>query len=301
VSRTEARIKCSIWRDADFLALSDRARLTYLFLLSQDDLTMAGTIPLRLARWAARLGFTQKQTEENLGILEIARFVVVDADEGEVWVRSLMRHDGLLTHPNWQKAVRSAMQQVASAKIINAFVQGYPEIAKEWGIDAIPMGSGCHPDGIQNSSIVICNTEYVLETVTELQTVPSSTQSPLQIVWSAWREVTGHPRAVLDEKRKAAILKSLKWFDPPFIVESLPGYKRDSFYTGQNEHGKVYDDVTVLLKSAKNIEHFHALAVGEENRVAPQSKAERAMRNKIETGQIDPETLQYAYGGNSGD
>ena len=41
--RTEARIFTSIWNDPHFLSLDVSAQRLYFFLLSQDDLTTAGS------------------------------------------------------------------------------------------------------------------------------------------------------------------------------------------------------------------------------------------------------------------
>ena len=71
MARSEARIFTSIWKDPDFLALSPSAQRLYMFLLSQDDLTYSGVMPLRERRWASKAaGMTVTDVEQDLKALE---------------------------------------------------------------------------------------------------------------------------------------------------------------------------------------------------------------------------------------
>ena len=76
MARTEARIFTSIWRDEHFLALPRSAQGLYMFLLSQDDLTYCGVMPLRERRWAPKAaGLTIADLEQDLKALEAAAAV----------------------------------------------------------------------------------------------------------------------------------------------------------------------------------------------------------------------------------
>lgn len=131
--RTEARIKCSIWGDQDYLKLPVEAKLLYQFLLEQDDLSLCGVIPLREVRWEGPLGIASLPT--FLEILAKAQFLVIDYTEGECCVRTFMRHDGVLKSPNIVKGARNALGSVHSAKIRAALAAEYPELARDWGLD----------------------------------------------------------------------------------------------------------------------------------------------------------------------
>lgn len=54
LSRKEARVFTSIWKDEDFTALPRSAQWFYLFLLSQPDLSHCGVLPLRPGRWVRK-------------------------------------------------------------------------------------------------------------------------------------------------------------------------------------------------------------------------------------------------------
>ena len=135
--RSEARIFTSIWRDGDFIALPPGAQRLYLFLLSQHDLSHCGVMPLLPQRWASKaLGLSIADIECDLKWLEgsanpsgnpdpaAARtpFVIVDRDTGEVFVRSLIRRDGIWKQPNVLKQARDAADQIESRRIRGALL-----------------------------------------------------------------------------------------------------------------------------------------------------------------------------------
>ncbi|GAA2159230.1 MULTISPECIES: hypothetical protein [Glycomyces] len=124
MARSEARIKCRIWDDDDFLALDGPEKLVYLFVISQPDLTHNGVLPLRLKRWAKKLKFTVAQLEKVLLNLETARFIVVDHDEEELFVRSFLRNDEVYKQP---KVMLSSMRQLG--EISSALIRR--EVARE--------------------------------------------------------------------------------------------------------------------------------------------------------------------------
>ena len=130
--RSEARIFTSIWKDPDFLALEPGAQRLYMFLLSQEELTYCGTMPLRVPRWARKSsGLTVADIELDLKRLEgtaypsanpdgpCARqpFVITDSDTGEVLIRSMMRRDNAWKQPNLLKQAREAAEQIESPRI----------------------------------------------------------------------------------------------------------------------------------------------------------------------------------------
>jgi hypothetical protein len=118
--RTEARIFTTIWRDEDFLALPAGAQRLYMFLLSQDDLSYCGVMPLRERRWAGKAaGLSLHDVETDLKALETAgrMFVVTDEDTGELLVRAMIRRDGAWKQPNLLKQARESAEQIESSKI----------------------------------------------------------------------------------------------------------------------------------------------------------------------------------------
>jgi hypothetical protein len=114
--RHEARIRVTIWQDPEFVALGAGAQRLYLLLLSQPDLSWCGLLPLLPGRWAAMSAETKPaDVLVALEELAVARFVLVDEETQEVFVRTLMRNDGVWKNPRvWGVAVREAMSTVSS-------------------------------------------------------------------------------------------------------------------------------------------------------------------------------------------
>lgn len=118
--RTEARVFTSIWKDPEFLSLSVSAQRLYFFLLSQEDLSYCGVMPLRERRWQPKAaGLTLAELELDIKALEATqrRFIVIDSDSGELFVRSLLRRDGIWRQPNLLKQARESATQIESQMI----------------------------------------------------------------------------------------------------------------------------------------------------------------------------------------
>jgi hypothetical protein len=116
--RTFAKLYLSVWDDPDFLALSADAQRLYLVLFSHKKLSLAGVLPLQPRQWAKTARDALPETvEEALRELVEARFVVVDEDTEEALVRTFVRHDGGATNSNVHKAIRCAIDRVASKRL----------------------------------------------------------------------------------------------------------------------------------------------------------------------------------------
>ncbi|MBO9555566.1 hypothetical protein [Cellulomonas sp.] len=122
MARSHGRILTGIWQDPDFLALEPEPQRLYLFLLSQPDLTQAGLLPLRARRWAQKYaGGSADAVRAALGVLEAARFVVVDDDTEEVLVRTFVRNDGVYKQPKVMLRMREDAKLIESERLREAF------------------------------------------------------------------------------------------------------------------------------------------------------------------------------------
>lgn len=132
MARTEARVFNSIWKDPAFICLPALAQRLYMFLLSQDDLSYCGVMPLRKSGWARKApDLTVADIELSLKALEGTDYptaypnpesaptplLVVDYDTEEVLVRSLLRRDGIWKQPNLLKLARESAESVDSRRI----------------------------------------------------------------------------------------------------------------------------------------------------------------------------------------
>lgn len=128
MSRTFGKLLCTIWADPDFLALSPNAKVLYAAFVSQDDISAAGVLPLTERRWRRWIDGTPSSVSGALDELLRGRFVVVDDDTAEVWVRSFIRHDGRLENSKLRATVTAAVANVRSLTIAAAVDNQYPDV-----------------------------------------------------------------------------------------------------------------------------------------------------------------------------
>ena len=125
MARTEARIHTSIWRDSDWRSLSVHAQWLYELLLSQPTVSFCGVLGLMPTRWAKMAkGMTLDDVLAHLGELEEARYVVIDHDTEEVWIRSFVKWDGVLEQPALITAMMKDFAAIQSEPIRDGFLDG---------------------------------------------------------------------------------------------------------------------------------------------------------------------------------
>lgn len=90
-----ARMYRSMWHDdEDFIRLTPRAKLLYLFCCSTLKVTLLGSLDFSAKRWCKATGLTVPELDDALQELDDARFLLVDSSTEEVIVRTYVRHDG---------------------------------------------------------------------------------------------------------------------------------------------------------------------------------------------------------------
>lgn len=111
-------LKESIWRDREFRALPRSAQATYAQLISQKELDRAGVQPLQILKWAKGCdGFSVDDLMADLKVLEERRFVFIDEETDELFVRSYMRQCEVVRYPNILKNALRCAGMVASEKL----------------------------------------------------------------------------------------------------------------------------------------------------------------------------------------
>lgn len=121
MARSYARIMTAIWRDVDFLALTERAQRVFLLLVTQPDISAAGTLPLRARRWASYAkDSTGAGLAEGLKELEQQRFIVADKTTEELLIRSFVKWDGGYGNRKRVPVILSAAVDVTSDVIRKA-------------------------------------------------------------------------------------------------------------------------------------------------------------------------------------
>lgn len=118
MANTAALIRESIWRNKEFRALPRLAQCTFLQLCSQKDLDCAGLLTLNISVLAKGCdGIGQDDIHGDLATLEAARFIFVDEDTDELFIRSYMRTAEVVKSPNIFKSAMKSASLVESLKL----------------------------------------------------------------------------------------------------------------------------------------------------------------------------------------
>lgn len=128
MARTEARIKCAIWKDDDYRSLTLEAQWLYTAILSQQDLTLCGVLtwtPKRFAKLASNA--SAAAAKKALDHLRSKRYVVVDEETDELWVRTFAKNDGVVDSPNLILAMSHDFGAIHSSTIREGLVEGLGE------------------------------------------------------------------------------------------------------------------------------------------------------------------------------
>lgn len=83
---------------------------------------------------------------------------------------------------------------------------------------------------------------------------PPTPQGGALAVFEHWQKAFSHPKAVLDDKRRRLIDARLKQFTVDDLRSAIDGYKLSPFHQGQNDDGKVFDSVELIMRDAHHVE-----------------------------------------------
>lgn len=129
MSRTYARVMAAIWRNRDFIALTSGAQRVYLMLVTQPDISAAGTLPLCIRRWASLAQDSSPESINNaLAELAAGKFVVVDRATDELLVRSFVKWDGGMGNSKRRPVILEAAAEVVSPALREALAVEFRKV-----------------------------------------------------------------------------------------------------------------------------------------------------------------------------
>lgn len=159
MANAAALINEELWRrDKEFQKVPRLAQCTFCQILSQKDLDTAGVLTLHLDLLAkACEELTVEQLRADFTILEASRFLFVDYDTDEVFVRSYVRRVSAKNRNSWLSVPKNA-RMIGSKKIRHELAlelrrlrrKDADELADE--IDPVPTPSGPRPDPVSTRS-----------------------------------------------------------------------------------------------------------------------------------------------------
>lgn len=94
------------------------------------------------------------------------------------------------------------------------------------------------------------------------------TSTQIDQVFKAWQESTGRAHTRLDDSRRLKITLALESYPVEDVLDAVRGWQMSSFHRGENRcgprgTGKVYNELSLLLRNAEKIEFFRDMARGE--------------------------------------
>jgi hypothetical protein len=118
----------------------------------------------------------------------------------------------------------------------------------------------------------------------------------VELVFQSWVAVTDRSgRTRLDDKRRRAITRALTDYPVAEVLEAVAGWENSPFHRGQNDQGKVYDEISLILRDAGQIEKFRDLArdkvAGKRTGRKPASwdtLQDLAKRTPVDAGKVSP-------------
>lgn len=113
--RTESRTKTATWSDDEFTKLPRLAQHRYWQLYSQSNISLCGVLAYTPGRWTRQSGDDALEAIlDDLQVLSENRYIVVDFDTEEIFVRSFMRNDHVWDNPKTRGAAVALSKAVLS-------------------------------------------------------------------------------------------------------------------------------------------------------------------------------------------
>ena len=131
MSRSFAKLHCSMSDDPDFNRLTPDAQLVYFRLTIRPQLSRVGVTNAAPGLIASQTGIDQARVTEALHELDHARFIILDLDTGELLVRAKLRHSGYSNDKHETGALNEA-QLVLSRRIIEVLVVEAGRMGWDW-------------------------------------------------------------------------------------------------------------------------------------------------------------------------
>lgn len=194
--RNYGRILTAIWRDPDFIVLPASAQRTYIMVITQPDITAAGTLPLTVGRWAQLAPDTTRESiEADLALLESRRFVIVDRSTEELLVRSFVKHDHGYGNPKRLPSILQAAKAILS-RILRRVLR---REMQSLGVDTSLLGEAPPAEHVSAGECLSDTPRVVVEVIGTVTTVEETSTGGRQLA----RESYSPPRTRIPASTRA--------------------------------------------------------------------------------------------------
>jgi len=113
------------------------------------------------------------------------------------------------------------------------------------------------------ASVALCATDSITDAANERANRQAEAASREELVFDYWRVQHGHPRSVLDQKRRARIRSRLRENagDVSELLFAIDGARKDDFLMGRDERAnRRYDGLETILRDRAQVERLAQLA-----------------------------------------
>ena len=106
---------------------------------------------------------------------------------------------------------------------------------------------------------------------------PAQEQTPTERVFGHWVWMLNKPRTrtALGPTRKRAIEKALELYDEDVLMMAIEGCAASRWHAGDNDRGKTYNDLELILRDEARIERFAELGEQVRQRALREASAQR--------------------------
>lgn len=118
---------------------------------------------------------------------------------------------------------------------------------------------------------------------------PETARTAAERVFDHWVFMLGKRRAVLGPTRRRSIERALTLYDEESLLLAIEGCAASAWHAGQNDRGRAFDDLELILRDEAHIERFAADGEALRERAERELESQRkAVRDAAVVVEIDP-------------
>lgn len=286
-----SKVSRRMWNDARFRALSSappNGQTLFQRLLTGPELTnIPGCFQAWEAGLAQALGWSLEGFRKAFGELFAQGLAKADWETGFIWVPKAINHNRP-ENPNVVKSWKATWDELPECQLkseafrgLKSFLEGLPKGFAEAFEEVCRNPLGNQPPNQEQEQEQDQEQEIPPnppaggdddsegedhDDPDESEEARQKAKEQAEVVtkiFDFWKLEHGHPKAKLDRKRRSRIKARLRdQFTPREICQAIRGAKHDKFLMGENESGRVYDDIHTLLRDAAQVERLIELDGG---------------------------------------
>ena len=242
-------IKPEISRSPDFVKLSNAGRVVFYALIGQADDAgrLQGFDAEHLATTYCAPGTSVHEVGEQLDLMEKLDMIRRYGGRSHVLFTQVLHFSA---HQRIDKPKESLIPAPPNSK--RRLPVGERSATRLTGSDQTG-GDQIRPDrrGSVSPTAHSASAEQALVLRSEVSV------SPVVQVFRAWATSTGRSgRTLLDDKRQRLIVRALAAYELEDVLDAVDGWRFDAHHRGENDRGRPYNDLGLILRDPEHIERF---------------------------------------------